>query len=165
MSKTLAARLLAPNHNRIAKAVTRQIQRTVPSYQRIDAFALERNTRTILSGLQKLLEGADAQSLQAVLGNVVQLRHSAGFRVSDLLLAGMCFQPVVRRYLVAQAASPAEGLAAYEAVEEIGLPLFGFLLDSFLESEDEDEVTPPLGFRLPLRKDGTFEAMLIESAE
>lgn len=162
MPQKLAARLLKPHHDRIAQAVARQIRRTVPRYEQVEPIALERNLKTVLRGVQRLLEQGDGATLLRVLEDVAQLRSSTGFQVSELLLAAMCFNPVVRRFLVGSAPTVGEGLAAWEAVESVTLPLFGQLVDLFLDSEDE--VTPPFGHRLPpTTSDGFLLPLTIES--
>lgn len=161
MPRQLAARLLKPHHERIAQAVARQIRRTVPRYEQVEPVALERNLKTVLGGIQRLLEKGDAATLLRVVEDVAQLRSSTGFQASEFLVAGMCFLPVVRRFLIGSASTPGEGLAAYEAVESISLPLFGQLVDLFLDAEEE--TTAPTGLRLPTTREGFLLPLTIES--
>ena len=163
MSRHLAARLLQPHRDAIARAVARQIRRTVPRYEQVDLVALERNTRTVLGGVQRLLEGGDSATLLRVVEDVAQLRTTTGFQASEFLVASMCFMPVVRRFLVQHAPSPMEGLLAWDSVEAIALPLFGQVVDVFLDSEDDDEVTVPSGRPVPNAQDFGLVPFTIET--
>lgn len=147
-----AARFLKPRHAEIARAVTRQLKRTVPRYEEVDRTAMERNSLAILKGLQRLLEQGDVRTLKRVVDDVSQLRSSAGFSVDELVMAGLCFLPVLRRYLVSVHQDPLEGLVAYEAVEAVTLPLIGHVA-AYLQ--EVAELTDPGGFQ-PVWSDISF---------
>lgn len=122
-----AARLLAGRHPQIAAAVARQLQRTVPRYQNVNRQALERNILAILRGLDRLLAKGDEGTLRRTLDDIAELRATTGFGVDEIVMAGLCFLPVLRRYLVHQDEDMRRGLESYEAVEAIALPFFGHI--------------------------------------
>jgi hypothetical protein len=135
-----AARMLKPRQADLARAVARQLQRTVPRYKDVEPVAMEKNITAILIALDPLLKRGSEATLRAVVNDVAQLRSAGGFGVDELVMAGLCFLPVLRRYLVSMHADPIEGLEAYEAVEAVTLPLIGHVA-AYLQ--DASEATDP----------------------
>lgn len=131
-----AARLLADRHPQLAAAITRQLKRTVPRYQAVERHAMERNILAILKGLQRLLEKGDERTLRSIVDDIAQLRSATGFGVDEFVMAGFCFLPVIRRFLVASDESMEQGLLAFEAVEAVALPMFGHVAMYFQDLED-----------------------------
>lgn len=131
-----AARLLAGRHPQIAAAVARQLKRTVPRYQDVERQALERNILGILKGLDRLLSRGDEATLRRTVDDIAQLRAATGFGVDELVMAGLCFLPVLRRFLILQDEDMARGLETYEAVEAVALPFFGHLAMYFRDLAD-----------------------------
>lgn len=122
-----AARLLSGRHPQIAAAVARQLKRTVPRYQDVERQALERNILGILKGLDRLLAKGDEATLRRIVDDIAQLRAATGFGVDEMVMAGLCFLPVLRRFLIAQDEDMTRGLESYEALEAVALPFFGHL--------------------------------------
>lgn len=131
-----AARLLSGRHPQIAAAVARQLKRTVPRYQDVERQALEKNVLSILRGLDHLLAKGDETTLRRIVDDVAQLRAATGFGVDEIVMAGLCFLPVLRRFLIHQEEDVMRGLAAYEAVEAVALPLFGHVAMYFRDLAD-----------------------------
>ncbi len=122
-----AARLLNGREPQIAAAVARQLKRTVPRYADVERQAMERNISAILKGLQRLLAKGDERTLRRIVDDVAQLRSATGFGVDEVIVAGLCFLPVLRRFLVENDSDIEAGLAAFEALEAVALPMFGHI--------------------------------------
>jgi hypothetical protein len=137
-----AARLMSSRHPALARAIARQLARNVPRYKEVASEAVEHNVLTLLSGLQKLLERGTEDSLRRVVEDIAQLRSATGFQVDEIVTAGLCFLPVLRRYLVRADSSLEAGLEAYEALESLAIPMFGYGAAAMTE-EDHFEATDP----------------------
>lgn len=131
-----AARLLSGRHPQIAAAVARQLKRTVPRYQDVERHALERNILGILKGLDRLLVKGDEATLRRIVDDIAQLRAATGFGVDEIVMAGLCFLPVLRRFLIARDEDMARGLETYEALEAVALPFFGHVAMYFRDLAD-----------------------------
>ncbi len=156
-----AARLLKPRQGDLARAVARQLQRTVPRYKNVERVAMEKNITAILMALEPLLKRGSEATLRSVVNDVAQLRSAGGFGVDELVMAGLCFLPVLRRYLVSMHADPLEGLECYEAVEAVTLPLIGHVA-AYLQ--DASEATDPGAFQ-PLWSEMPFPLAIEELDE
>jgi hypothetical protein len=142
MATPSVAQLLQAHRARIAHTVARQIQSTVPAYRSMDTEAIAHNSALILDGVCMLLESGDEQTLMKIIGMDIELRQVSGVTVSDYLVAVLCGLPVIRRYLVREAASVEQGLERYEQFERVALPLFGRVVATFLRTS-EDQITVP----------------------
>lgn len=136
----LALELLKPNLVPVSRAVVRQLKTTVPRYKDVDAIAMEKNVGMILKGLVRLIEKGDIATLKNITAEIVQLRTTSGFGVDELITAGFCFLPVLRRLYTEYADDIGRGLDAYEHVESMALPMFGFVAS---HASDLDEITDP----------------------
>jgi hypothetical protein len=140
-----AVTLLDARRTKVAVAVARQMQRSVPSYADIDVVALARGNEDTLECLGDLLMERKTKSLERITYSVAELRAAAGFDVSDFVSAGLCFLPVIRRYLTKAADTVQEGLEMYELVEAMLMPFTGTMLKIFMEcmpKEGEDHTKP-----------------------
>lgn len=140
--KERAAEMIEKSRERLARAVGRQIQATVPKYNDIDVDALSGNLNTILRCVGPLLKG-DPGKLIPVIETIAQLRTAAGFQASEFVLAGICFMPVLRRFFWAKADTHEEGIALYEVVEAVILPFLGRTMGIFINAHVEE--TAPEG--------------------
>lgn len=122
-----AARLLRGREPQVAAAVARQLRRTVPRYEDVERQALERSLMAVLKGLQRLVESGDERTLKRIVDDAAQLRSATGFGVDEFVMAGLCFLPVVRRFMIENDVSIEQGLLAFEAVESVALPMFGHI--------------------------------------
>jgi hypothetical protein len=129
-----AARLMKSHHVRIAQAVVRQIQVTLPRYRRVDPNDLLRNVAAVVGGLQHVLESGETDRIIRTAENLVERRQGGGFGINEWVMAMLCFLPVMRRFLVAKALDPASGLEAYESLEAVAIPLVGRVAGLYVES-------------------------------
>jgi hypothetical protein len=148
MSTQLAAQLIRSHHLRISQAIARQLQRTVPRYRQVDASVLERNIATIMGGVQQLLEHGSEERLLRIVADVAQLRQMSGFKLPEFLVASLCFLPVIRRFLIERSGDLQEGLARYEAVEAIALPLMGRVATIFMDAAEDTQPNSETAFLL-----------------
>lgn len=143
---TAAARnaheLLSLNKEPLSAAIVRQLKSTVPRYADVDAHAMGQNVTAILKGVERLLEKGDLATLKRIISELVQLRAASGFGVDELITAGFCFLPVLRRFFTEHARDIGTGLDAYEHLESMVLPMFGFVAS---HAQDLEEVTDPAG--------------------
>lgn len=139
-----AVSLVEADRLRLARAIARQIQVTVPRYQSVDADALAGNIHTVLGSVRPLVISHDTVRLGRVVEDIVRLRVAAGFGFGEFLASALCFLPVIRRFLVMRAKDPAVGLEMYERVEAVVLPFLGQVATVFLDASFE--VTDPDAF-------------------
>lgn len=131
------ARLMKQHHRRIAQAVVRQQQRMVPRYRQLDATAVERNVATVLAGLQRLLESGEDALLKDLVTEMARLRQLGGVTLPEFLVAALCVLPVLRRFFLERSATLEEGLAIFDRVEAILLPVAGTITRAFDEGAVE----------------------------
>ncbi|MFH1811360.1 MAG: hypothetical protein ABIJ09_21650 [Pseudomonadota bacterium] len=142
MTSREARTLLARQRIPIACAVARQIQQTVPSYQAIDGIQLARGVSNVLDAVVRLLDGGDYRVLMDVLDVLKKQRHEQGFKDSDFLVAVLCGLPVIRRFFLNHASALRTGLALFEEVERVLLPLYGYLAQSDVRAFEEMATAP-----------------------
>ncbi len=138
-----AVALIEGEKERLALAIVQQVRTVVPRYQDVDPTAQLRNTATVLACVGDLLVYKRTNRLADFVESVVQLRAAIGFSVGDFLVGGLCFLPVLRRFLVHRAASTAEGLVMYELIEQMALPFNGRVAEIYAECSGD--VTDPDG--------------------
>jgi hypothetical protein len=160
-----AVALLRPNTGPLSAAVVRQLKRTVPRYREVDSHAMQRNVGAVLKAVEQLLAKGNIETLRSTISELVALRSATGFGVDELITAGFCFLPVLRRFFTEHARDVGAGLDAYEYLESMVLPMFGFVAShaanieevtnpgssawqavdfpASIESLEEDEVTQP----------------------
>jgi hypothetical protein len=134
-----AADMLEPNRKVLSRAIVRQLKRTVPRYEDVDDGAMQGNISTILRGLERLLRKGDMRTLKGIVESISSLRRTSGFGIDELLTAGLCFLPVLRRFFVEHEEDIGRGLDSYEAVEALVLPVFGHLASHFAELDDKTD--------------------------
>jgi hypothetical protein len=139
--------LLKANRSRIAFAVARQIQNLVPKYRELDTVALAHNLETILKGFENLLVKNEGEHLFGAVAMIADVRRVSGFGIHDMTVAGLCFLPVMRRFLIRESVNIEVGLERYESVEAVALPLFGKIVPLFLNIP-EDTLSVAVGPKL-----------------
>jgi len=152
-----SAALLEAHQPRIAAAITRQIQRTVPRYRQLDGAALRRSVSGLLEGLQRLLCQDDVGPLTRLVTDLIQLRRVAGFQTSEVILAGLCFLPVLRRFYLHKAPRPRISLAWFEELEALLIPVLAELM-VVAESPDPERAVADLS------RETLFDSFFIEEA-
>ncbi len=157
MPSVNAIRLFKRQRVPIACAVARQIQRTVPAYRSVDGMTLARNVDNVLDAVSQLLDGAKPETVLGVIEVLRRRRLQQGMKDSDFLVAVLCTLPVIRRFCVQNSHSVEQGLAYYEEIEALLLPLYGLVADSNLQDFEEAATIPagpPPGASGPLHSDG-----------
>jgi hypothetical protein len=129
-----AVTLIEADRARLARAIAKQIQVTVPRYQSVDLDALAGNITTVLASVRPLVLANDSARLGRVVEDIARLRIASGFGVSEFLASALCVLPVTRRFLVMRASSISEGLEMYELIEAVVLPFMGNVASVFLDT-------------------------------
>jgi len=142
MPSRAASKLFKSHRKQIACAIARQIQQTIPPYRDMDTLTLARSIDQVLKAVQQLLSGDDQQALFDVLDALRAQRLQQGFSESDFMVAVLCALPVIRRFYINRASSPATGITFYEEIEAILIPLYGQWVASDC-SAFEDTATDP----------------------
>jgi len=130
-----AAALIESYTDKLAAAVTRQIQATVPKYTDAAPAELESNLKTLVGALAPLVRGEHTDELESAVGRVAELRRGTGFNVGEFTVAALCFLPVLRRFFQERADSPADALAMYDALEQVALPFCGRIVSIFADTQ------------------------------
>lgn len=155
MSHERVVILLGSHKVRIARALVRQMRGLSPRYASLEAGALEENLVRLLGLIARFLETGDDSSLRSHTSYTAQLRHALGFQLRDFMLANLSFMPVLRRFLVESAPTLEQGLADYEALEAVALPMMANAATLFEEAatefDDDDDITLPNQKRGSLR--------------
>lgn len=159
MSHERVVELLGSHKIRIARALVRQMRSLSPRYAALEAIALEENLVRLLTLIARFLETGDESSLRTHTAYTAQLRQALGFELADFMLANLSFLPVLRRFLVESAPTIAEGLADFEALEAVALPIMANAAVIFSASgeehdEDDDDITLPNARRPMLSRSG-----------
>lgn len=124
MKHRLAVVLLRDHQKKVASSVARQMARTVPRYELLDDEVLYRSVDQLLSALTDFLDTKRSENLDRMVQDMVQLRRISGFAPAELLMAGMCFFPVLRRFFIRKAERSRIGLELYDEVEKALFPVF-----------------------------------------
>ncbi len=148
MSHERVVVLLGSHKVRIARALVRQMRGLSPRYAALEQTALEENLVRLLGLIARFLETGDESSLKSHASYTAQLRQALGFELKDFMLANLSFMPVLRRFLVESAPTVEQGLADYEALEAVALPLLANAASLFEAAgaefdEDDEDITVP----------------------
>lgn len=130
-----AAELIESYNDKLAAAIARQIQATVPRYEESSPPDLEQNLQRLVGALAPLVRGKNAEELEQVVKGVAEMRATAGFNVGEFTVAALCFMPVLRNFFRERADSADDALAMYDAVEAVGLPFCGRIVSIFAENQ------------------------------
>lgn len=156
MAHERVVELLGSHKIRIARALVRQMRALSPRYATLEAVALEENLVRLLTLISRFLETGDESSLVNHTAYTAQLRQALGFTVRDFMMANLSFLPVLRRFLIESAASLEEGLADYEALEAVAIPLMATSAAAFEQAavgdDDDEDITIPNQKRATLTK-------------
>ena len=109
------------------------MRRLRPKYAALPDADLLASVRPTLLGVADYLETSDDQPLIALVEGIIGARRESGFDALDFAVMSHCYLPPVRAVFVARAPTPVEGLAAYDAVEAVSLPLIERLLHPAVE--------------------------------
>jgi hypothetical protein len=139
MSHERVVELLGSHKVRIARALVRQMRSLSPRYAALEPHALEENLVRLLGLTARFLETGDDSSLKNHTAYTAQLRQALGFKLADFMLATLSFMPVLRRFLIESAPDVAEGLADYEALESVAIPLMANAATLFTDASDDDD--------------------------
>ena len=151
MSNERVVKLLRGHRVRIARALVRQTRALAPRYEQLDESGHERSFMALLVGVERLLERGEEGPLMGQAASLAQLRAAMGFQLDDFVCATLGFLPVLRRFIVENAKSIAEGLDDYEEFESVALPLIGRAATIFLDAKEDP--TMPNGGRAPKYRD------------
>jgi hypothetical protein len=149
---------------RISVAIARQMMQLAPRYEEVPFADQSRTVGAVLEAIGAVLGGAHEVRLLDTIDDVFAERARDGLLPSDFALATHCYLPVLRRYFCEQAPNLELGIAAYEAVEGVTLPLMRHIIELALEARD---LTDP-GFRVkPMASDDAWviEPMLVERVD
>lgn len=144
MNHQLSAVALLQNHQqKVAQSVARQMLRTIPRYEEMGEEMLYRSTNQLVAALTKYLDTGNAEPLQKLCVDMIALRRIGGFSSSELLMAGMCFFPVLRRFFIRRAERSRIGLELYDEVEKKLFPVFvnmAMYMEQETRSSSQDEL-------------------------
>lgn len=144
MNHQLAAVTLLQNHQqKVAQSVARQMLRSIPRYEEMGEEMLRRSTNQLVEALIKYLDTGNAEPLQKLCVDMIALRRIGGFSSSELLMAGMCFFPVLRRFFIRKAERTRIGLDLYDEVEQKLFPIFvnmAMYMEQETQSSRQDEL-------------------------
>ena len=129
MPNQLAVALLREHGDEISASSFALACRLRRTFLAIDADVGRRSIGTVLSGVATYLERGDEHPLLEYLHHLIRLRRAGGFDALDFSDMSHCNLPAVRHCFVTRAPSTAMGLAAFEAVESVVLPLLERLFE------------------------------------
>lgn len=124
MNPKLAVALLQNHQQKVAQSVARQMLRTIPRYEQMGEDVLYRSINQLVKSLTEYLDTGDSQPLKKLCADMIGLRRLGGFSSAELLMAGMCFFPVLRRFFIRKAERSRIGLELYDEVEKKLFPVF-----------------------------------------
>ncbi len=144
MPKQLAASLLREHSAPIAAAAFALACKLRPGIAAIDLDVGRRSIGAVVAGVATYLERGDEAPLVDYLHQLIRLRRAGGFNAVDFSVMSHCYLPAIRHCFTARAPSVAMGLAAFEAVESVVLPLLERLFRAAW-SETVADTTEPDG--------------------
>lgn len=139
MNHQMAVALLQNHHKKVAQSVARQMLRTIPRYQFLGEDVLYRSTDQLVVALIEYLETGNPTSLRKMSEDMMELRRIGGFASAELLMAGMCFFPVLRRFFIRKAERSRIGLELYDEVEKKLFPVFVGLATKMAQEVQTDD--------------------------
>jgi hypothetical protein len=128
--------LLRTHRVRIARAMARQVRSLSPRYQQVEVEALERSFYGLGAAIERLFESGDHAELLDRTVFTAQLRAQLGFQLEDLTLAGICYFPVIRRFLLDHSANIDDALDDLEDFDRAAIPLFARAVTMFRDASD-----------------------------
>lgn len=123
-------------HNKIiSKTMAGQIQQVIPKYHDIDPDALAGSLATLVRAMAVVVEEDDSDRFLDIACDIAEMRLAGGFVIGDMVGAGVCFLPVLRRFFMERCRNTNEALGAYSIVEELAMPLVVRFANAFAEME------------------------------
>ena len=147
MVNDLAVSLLRSHVEDISSASMALARRLRPTYQRVPDESLLASVRGTLLGVASFIENGDDAPIIRLVEGFIAARRESGFDVHDFAVMSHCYLPPVRQVFVTRAATPVEGLAAYDVVESVSLPLIERLLQTAVASTEGGQFLVPVYIR------------------
>lgn len=144
MPRQLAITMLREHGATIAASAYALACRLRSGIAAIDAEVGRRSIALVMSSVATYLERGDEQPLVDYLHQLIRLRRAGGLNPVDFSVMSHCYLPAVRHCFVTRAPSTAMGLAAFELVESVVLPLLERLFQAAW-SETVADTTEPDG--------------------
>lgn len=135
VSPRRAAELLTSHHRLIARTVAGQIQAVIPKYREIDPTALTGSLSTMVRALAHMIESGDEDRFIDIACDIAEMRLAGGFKVGDMVGAGICFLPVLRRFFQERCRTLDEAMGAYALCEEHAMPTVSRFANAFAALE------------------------------
>lgn len=120
----------------IARELVKLERRHLPKGNALDPIAHEKRSAQNVLALADLLAGGSTTPLLTVLHDQMRLRQMNGFGSAEFLHTSYFYLTVLRRFVVTDGRTLGEGLAAWDAVEELLLPKLGEFIHLCLDLED-----------------------------
>jgi hypothetical protein len=147
MPNALAISLLRTHADSMARASAALVKKLRPTYERVPDASLIESVKGTLLGVATYLEKGDDKPLIDIVEKMINERRSSGLDALDFAVMSHCYLPPVRQTFVTRAPSPQEGLAAYDEVESVSLPLVEKLLRTAVGPTNEAQFLVPLYVR------------------
>jgi hypothetical protein len=128
--------LIRGHRVRIARALARQVRTLSIRYKRVEVEALEKSFFGLLLAIEDFLATGSDQNLIDRTKHTANLRAQLGFQLEDLAMAGMCFMPVLRRFLMDHSKTMDEAMADFDSFEAVAIPLLSRMMSLFRTSTD-----------------------------
>ncbi len=124
----LAISLLREHADSSARASVALIRTLRKSYDRIPDADLHKSVKGTLLAVADYLEKSDDKPVIALVEGIILSRKESGLEPLDFAVMSHCYMPPLRHHFTQHAPSVADGLAAFDIVESISLPLMERLL-------------------------------------
>jgi hypothetical protein len=123
----LAISLLRKHADRSARGSVALIRSLRAEYEKVSDAALHASVEQTLLALADYLENHDDAAVFDLVEGIINARQASGLVALDFAVMSHCYMPPLRQVFV-DAVGPVDGLAAYDVVEGISLPLMEKLL-------------------------------------
>lgn len=123
----LAITLLRKHADKCAHGSVALIRSLRPEYEKVPDAALHDSVHKTLLALADYLEHNDDAAVFSLVEGIINERQATGLVALDFAVMSHCYMPPLRHAFV-DAAGPSEGLAAFDVVEGVSLPLMERLL-------------------------------------
>jgi hypothetical protein len=153
MSKTIAEQLLRAHRDDVAQAILQGVDRLAPGLAQVEVRARFASILSIVDGIADAMKSGDTEPLASLLRGFTRLRTAGGVSQQDLLASSHGYLPGVRKVFL-RTADPRAALAAYEAVEDLALPVIAEYCRVVLNIDaavHDDDITNP-GRQVPTKK-------------
>lgn len=142
MPKHLAVQLLRDHSGDIAASAFALACRLRPGLTAIAPEVGARSVEVVVAGVASFIDSGDEGPLIEHLSTLIRLRRAGGFNAVDFSVMSHCYLPTIRHACVSRAPSVAMGLAAFEVVESVVLPLIERLFQAAWSDVVADTTQP-----------------------